>query len=99
MTRYDYQDDKEFEKGVEWDAYRSVTRQQVSFEDMLPEGALPYVHGCNSAQELHELLDVLRSCMTGLEYDRLLPRVHRFFPSDWMRNSDREARPILRAVN
>ena len=99
MDRYDCEDDKEFEKGVEWNAYRSITRHEINFGDLLPEGALPYVHGCSSAHELHELLDVLQSCMTGLEYDRLLPKMKRFFPREWMRSSELGGRPLLYAVN
>ena len=99
MTPYKCEDDKEFEKGVEWNAYRSITRHEISFDDLLPEGALPYVHGCSSAQELHELLDVLKSCMTGLDYDRLLPKMTKFFPRDWIRSSELGRLPALYAVN
>ena len=99
MTPYECENDKEFEKGVEWNAYRSITRSEISFQDLLPEGALPYVHGCNSAAELHELLDVLKSCMTGLEYDRLIPKMKKFFPRTWMRPTELKGRALLRAVN
>ena len=98
MTPYECENDKEFEKGVEWDAYRSITRNEISFGDLLPDGALPYVHGCSSEKELHELLDVLQSCMSGLEYDRLLPKMKKFFPRDWMRPTELGGRPLLYAV-
>lgn len=98
MIACEHNEDKEFEKSVEWDSLSTYRRKTISFESLLPEGALPYVHAVGSSDELEELLTTLEDCMNGLDYRRLMPKVRRFFPAAWFRDVDFCEAPTLRAI-
>lgn len=99
MIAYDFDEEKEFEKAYEWDALSATQRGTTLFGDLLPQGALPYVQSVASKDELHELLMTLQECMSGLEYRRLIPKVRRFYPKRWLRETELRPSAKLQAVN
>ena len=60
----------------------------------VPEEALPYLQTVATPEDLRELGDALRECMSGIEFVRILPRMRRTY-GPLFRKSGLQDRPIL----